>query len=178
MAWIEIGTQPVCIGFNVRAVDPAVLGTALPSLRRGEDDWKTISQSLAALHTAGVQIGWGEFHSPFERACGVRLLDLPTYAWNNKNHWIQYNGDWALTKGNTCYDAEKKSRCPGVRSSIKPSGCSSLQPADVTRSPGCRRDILWLSGARSRAVRHDAGGLLGRGMEPSDERSGCSDTSE
>ncbi|KAG6358778.1 hypothetical protein INS49_012297 [Diaporthe citri] len=106
MAWIEIGPHPVCIGF-ARSTLPS-LGAAVPSLRRGEDDWKTISQSLAALHTAGVQVGWGEFHSPFERSCGLRLLDLPTYAWNNKNHWIQYNGDWALTKGNTFYDAEKK----------------------------------------------------------------------
>lgn len=106
MAWIEIGPHPVCIGF-ARSTLPSV-SAAVPSLRRGEDDWKTISQSLAVLHTAGIQISWGEFHSPFERACGLRLLDLPTYAWNDKNHWIQYNGDWALTKGNTFYDAEKK----------------------------------------------------------------------
>lgn len=58
------------------------------SLRRGEDGWKTISQSPADLHMAGVQVGWGEFPSPLERACGLRLLDLPTYAWNNKNYWI------------------------------------------------------------------------------------------
>lgn len=33
-------------------------------------------------------------------------MDLPTYSWNEKKHWIQYSGDWALTKGNTFYDAE------------------------------------------------------------------------
>lgn len=106
MAWIEIGPHPVCIGFT-RSILPS-LGAAVPSLRRGENDWKIISQSLLALHTAGVQVSWGEFHSPFERACGLRLLDLPTYAWNNNNHWIQYKGDWAFTKGNTFYDTEKK----------------------------------------------------------------------
>lgn len=106
MAWIEIGPHPVCLGF-ARSTLPSP-AAAVPSLRRGEDDWKTISQSLAALHMAGVQVGWSEFHSPFESKYGLRLLDLPTYAWNNKNHWIQYNGDWALTKGNTFYDAEKK----------------------------------------------------------------------
>ena len=52
-----------------------------------------------------VQVDWVEFHRPFER--GLRLLDLPTYCWNDKNYWIMYNGDWALTKGNTFYDAEK-----------------------------------------------------------------------
>jgi monodictyphenone polyketide synthase len=34
-------------------------------------------------------------------------LDIPTYSWNDKTYWIQYDGDWALTKGNTFYDAEK-----------------------------------------------------------------------
>ena len=101
--WIEIGPHPVCMGF-VKATLPSV-NVALPSIRRGEDCWVTLASSTAALHTAGVEIDWSEFHQPFERA--LRLLDLPTYAWNDKNYWIQYNGDWALTKGNTFYDAEK-----------------------------------------------------------------------
>jgi monodictyphenone polyketide synthase len=106
MVWIEMGPHPVCMGF-VRSIMPSVT-TAVPSLRRGEDDWRTLSQSLAAVHSAGVLVNWDQFHRPFEKKCGLRLLDLPTYAWNDKNHWIQYNGDWSLTKGNTFYDAEKK----------------------------------------------------------------------
>ncbi|KAJ5952332.1 uncharacterized protein N7479_010745 [Penicillium vulpinum] len=103
MAWIEIGPHPVCLGF-VRSTIPSVRAS-VPSMRRSEDNWTTLSNSLATLHTAGVTLGWNEFQRPFEQ--GLRLLDLPTYAWNDKNHWIQYNGDWALTKGNTFYDAEK-----------------------------------------------------------------------
>lgn len=102
MVWIEIGPHPVCMGF-AKSILPSV-NVAVPSLRRGEDSWQTLSQSLAAVHAAGVQVGWGEFHAPFERAYGLRLLDLPTYAWNDKTYWIQYNGDWALTKGNTFYN--------------------------------------------------------------------------
>lgn len=102
-AWIEIGPHPVCMGFVKSRLSP--INVAVSSLRRGEDNWTTMAQSLAALHCAGVQIGWNEFHREFEK--GLQLLDLPTYAWNDKNYWIQYNGDWALTKGNTFYDAEK-----------------------------------------------------------------------
>ncbi len=102
-AWIEIGPHPVCIGF-VKSTLSSV-NVAVPSLRRGDDNWTTMAQSLTTLHCAGVQIGWNEFHHPFEK--GLQLLDLPTYAWNDKTFWIQYNGDWALTKGNTFYDAEK-----------------------------------------------------------------------
>ncbi|CAI6332007.1 unnamed protein product [Periconia digitata] len=101
--WIEIGPHPVCIGFVKSTLSPSTV--LVPSLRRGENNWTTMANSLATLHCAGVPIAWNEFHAPFEKS--LQLLDLPTYAWNDKNFWIQYHGDWALTKGNTYYDAEK-----------------------------------------------------------------------
>lgn len=102
--WVEIGPHPVCCGFVKSSIPSTTV--AVPSLRRGETNWTTMTQGLAALHLAGVEIGWNEFHGPFERQ--LRLLDLPTYAWSEKTYWIPYNGDWALTKGNTFYDAEKE----------------------------------------------------------------------
>ncbi|KAK9418015.1 hypothetical protein SUNI508_08444 [Seiridium unicorne] len=102
--WVEIGPHPVCIKFVKSTLSSANIGVA--SLRRDEDSWTTMSQGLASLHCAGIKVDWNEFHRPFETA--LRLLDLPTYAWNDKTYWIQYNGDWALTKGNTFYDAEKR----------------------------------------------------------------------
>jgi monodictyphenone polyketide synthase len=101
--WVEIGPHPVSVGF-VKSTFPTVSAT-VPSLRRGENNWTTIAQSLATLHLAGVEVAWNEYHREFEKS--LRLLDLPTYSWNDKTYWIQYNGDWALTKGNTFYDSEK-----------------------------------------------------------------------
>lgn len=101
--WVEIGPHPVCLAFVKSAFSS--INIAVPSLRREENNWTTIAQSLAILHCSGIKIEWGEFHRPFENA--LRLLDLPTYAWSDKTYWIQYNGDWALTKGNTFYDEEK-----------------------------------------------------------------------
>ena len=121
--YIEIGPHPVCVGF-VKAAIPSI-NVAVASLRRGEDSWGTMAQGLGALHCAGVAIDWNEFHSPFEN--GLRLLDLPTYSWNDKNYWIMYNGDWALTKGNTYYDAEK-----GITAAqIAPVPKSSLRTSTV-----------------------------------------------
>ncbi|KAH7065575.1 hypothetical protein B0J12DRAFT_707015 [Macrophomina phaseolina] len=97
--WVDIGPQPVCCGF-VRSCAPSTKA-AVGSLRRGQDNWSTLSESLSVLHSEGVEINWNEFHRPFER--GLRLLDLPSYAWNERNYWIQYKGDWALTKGNTVW---------------------------------------------------------------------------
>ena len=105
MVWIEIGPHPVCLNFVKNSLSTTASRTAVPSFRRGENNWVTLTNSLATLHCAGVKIEWNEFHSPFEK--GLRLLDIPTYAWNEKNYWIQYKEDWALTKGNHFYDEEK-----------------------------------------------------------------------
>lgn len=102
--WVEIGPHPVNVGFVKSAFGASCV--TVPSLRRGENSWITVGQSAATLHTAGVPISWSEFHRPFESR--LRLLDLPTYSWSNKTYWIQYNGDWSLTKGNTFYDEEKR----------------------------------------------------------------------
>ncbi|KAL2808476.1 hypothetical protein BJX63DRAFT_439379 [Aspergillus granulosus] len=102
--WVEVGPHPVCTNFIKNTISSVEV--AVPSFRRGEDNWKTMADGMAALHLAGVEVSWNEFHRPFERR--LRLLDLPAYAWNEKTHWLQYTGDWCLTKGNTFYDAEKE----------------------------------------------------------------------
>ncbi|KFA54249.1 hypothetical protein S40293_07813 [Stachybotrys chartarum IBT 40293] len=103
--YVEIGPHPVCLSFVKSTLGSATSRVAISSLRRGENNWTTIGNSAATLHNIGFDVHWNEFHAPFER--GLNLLDLPTYAWNNKTYWLQYNGDWALTKGNHFYDEEK-----------------------------------------------------------------------
>jgi acyl transferase domain-containing protein len=103
--WIEIGPHPVCTGF-IKSIMSNNEVVAIPSIRRGVDNWTTLSESMATLHQNGVTLDWNDFHRPFENR--LRLLDLPTYSWNEKNYWLQYNGDWCLTKGNTFYDAKKE----------------------------------------------------------------------
>ena len=93
--WLELGPHPLCIAFVRNSIEKVNLTRA--SLRKNEDNWTTLSESLSELHCAGVEIDWKEFHRPFESA--LKLLDLPTYAWNNKNFWINYTGDWSLVKG-------------------------------------------------------------------------------
>ncbi len=123
--WVEIGPHPVCVSFVKSTLSP--ISAAVASLRRAENNWTTMSQALATLHCAGIKIEWNEFHAPFGNA--LRLLDLPTYAWNDKNHWIQYTGNWALTKGNTFYDEEKKLQKAqtGRRAPLKTMQSSTVQ---------------------------------------------------
>ncbi|OLN97029.1 Conidial yellow pigment biosynthesis polyketide synthase 1 [Colletotrichum chlorophyti] len=104
--WIEMDPHSVNTSFLKAILGPNCV--ALTSLRRREDSCTTLADSLTALHSAGLEVHWKEFYRPFESK--LRLLDLPTYSWNNKNYWIQYDGDWALMKGNTFYEGPKQTK--------------------------------------------------------------------
>lgn len=93
--WVELGPHPVCLSFVKSDLGQSI--TSVPSLRKDAVAYKTLASSLATLHTAGLVIDWNEYHRDFLDC--VQLLDLPTYAFDNKNYWIQYTGDWNLTKG-------------------------------------------------------------------------------
>lgn len=94
-AWLEIGPHPVCTGM-IRATLPCASVTAA-SLRRAEDPWKTISASVCSLYLAGVPVNFDEYHRDFNES--QELLDLPTYAFDNKKYWLDYHNNWTLTKG-------------------------------------------------------------------------------
>ncbi|KAK3369970.1 hypothetical protein B0H63DRAFT_564230 [Podospora didyma] len=93
--WVETGPNPTCLGLVRSTLGDGEL--LLPSLKRKESDWKILAGSVAKAFTAGLDIDWREFHQPYETA--LRLLELPNYAFDLKNYWIQYEGDWAIRKG-------------------------------------------------------------------------------
>ncbi|KAI0906088.1 polyketide synthase [Ustulina deusta] len=93
--WLEMGHHPACTGFVKRTLPATRL--AHPSIQKDSDNWTTMAKALSALYDAGMDIDWNEYHRPFEHT--LRLVDAPTYAWNYKSYWIQYRGDWNLTKG-------------------------------------------------------------------------------
>lgn len=95
IVWVEVGPHAVLSGF-IRSCIPDAKRT-VPTLRRGENNWSTMADTMAALHTDGLTLQWNEFYRPLEAS--MQLLTLPSYAWNEKNYWIDYRGTWALTKG-------------------------------------------------------------------------------
>jgi iterative type I PKS product template protein len=109
--WLEIGPHPV-LSNMVKATFGAST-VAVPTLRRTETCYKTLTGTLATLHNAHLKINFNEYHRDF--ADSVRLLNLPTYSFNDKNYWIQYTGDWCLTKHNlSVAAAEQKPVTPWV----------------------------------------------------------------
>ena len=96
--WIEVGPHPLCHGM-VRSTLGLSPTKALPSLKRDEDCWSTITRSIANAYNSGVKVSWIDYHRDFQGA--LRLLELPSYAFDLKNYWIQHEGDWSLHKGET-----------------------------------------------------------------------------
>ncbi|KFZ08800.1 hypothetical protein V502_09114 [Pseudogymnoascus sp. VKM F-4520 (FW-2644)] len=85
---VEIGPHPVCIGLLASSLQKVSL-TGYPSLRRGRDDWATISQSVAAAYRAQLPVSWTEFHK--DHLDNLRMVTgLPTYAFDNKEFWHSY----------------------------------------------------------------------------------------
>ncbi|KAL9610910.1 MAG: hypothetical protein Q9167_004420 [Letrouitia subvulpina] len=93
--WLEIGPHAVCSSF-IKA-ELGLSTSTFSTLRKDSRPYKVIADSLAGLHISGITVEWNEFHRDYIDC--VQVLDLPAYAFDNKNYWIQYTGDWNLTKG-------------------------------------------------------------------------------
>ena len=94
--FIECGPAPVCLGMvrSTLGISPAM---ALPSIKSDDAScWKTLTKSVASAFSVGVPITWSDYHKSFEK--GLSLVDLPKYAFDLKDYWLQYEGTWALTK--------------------------------------------------------------------------------
>ena len=80
--WVEIGPHPVLTGLG----RPWLAGGEwVPTLRRGQDDWKMLLGAVGTLWTRGVGIDWrGD-----EGAGGRRsVAGLPTYPFQRERHWL------------------------------------------------------------------------------------------
>ncbi|KAJ4348315.1 polyketide synthase [Didymosphaeria variabile] len=104
-AWVEIGAHPVCSGM-VKSSLGAWSPTTAGSLRRNEDPWKTLTNSITTLYLCGVAFDWNEYHRQFNDA--QELLELPTYSFDHKKYWLDYHNNWTLTKGEAPRVAESK----------------------------------------------------------------------
>ncbi|EEA24206.1 hypothetical protein TMatcc_007275 [Talaromyces marneffei ATCC 18224] len=93
--WIEIGSHTICSGMIKSTLGPQA--NTVASLRRNEDSWKVLCQSLSAVYLAGINVQWKEYHQDFKSSHEV--LHLPAYCWENKNYWLYYKNDFCLTKG-------------------------------------------------------------------------------
>ncbi|HEY3999339.1 MAG TPA: SDR family NAD(P)-dependent oxidoreductase, partial [Candidatus Xenobia bacterium] len=81
--FLEMGPQPVLLGMGAGCV-PMDRYAWVPSLRRQQDDWTTLLDSLGQLYLRGASLDWTAFCGPW----GGRQISLPTYAWQHKRYWL------------------------------------------------------------------------------------------
>ncbi len=82
---IELGPQPVLASSIAEcAASVEHSPVILASLRRGRPERETALQACAGAYSAGCNLAW-EYVQP---KLG-RIVDLPTYPWQRKRHWIR-----------------------------------------------------------------------------------------
>jgi len=87
-AFVELSAHPILLpAIQQELQHVARQATALPSLRREEDEEAALLESLAALYVLGVDVSWKALH-PHGRCVG-----LPSYPWQRERFW--YEGESA-----------------------------------------------------------------------------------
>ena len=85
--WLEIGPGPVCTSF-VRATLSPQSSRINHTIDAKTSNWASISKTLVAAYTSGVEVDWLALHAPYES--NLELLTLPTYSWDVKDYWIKH----------------------------------------------------------------------------------------
>nr|ADZ24997.1 polyketide synthase [Sorangium cellulosum] len=88
-AFVEIGPTPTLSGLGQLCLPQG--GKAwLPTLRPGVSDWRMLLDALAELYVAGQRIDWRAFERDYPR----NKVQLPTYPWQRRRHWIELPADY------------------------------------------------------------------------------------
>ncbi len=82
-AFLEIGPQPLLLSMGQQCL-PDHEGLWLPSLRRGQEDWQQMLQTLGQLYAQGVDVDWAGFERDYSR----RKVMLPTYPFQRQRFWL------------------------------------------------------------------------------------------
>jgi acyl transferase domain-containing protein/acyl carrier protein len=81
--FIEVGPGTTLLGMGRRCL-PEWSGQWLPSLRKGQGEWRQMLMSLKALYLQGLEVNW----AGFDRNHSRRLVSLPTYPFQRRRYWL------------------------------------------------------------------------------------------
>jgi acyl transferase domain-containing protein len=80
--FVEVGPKPVLAGLGRRILPDSAIKW-LPSLRKNQDEWRQMLQSLSTLHLHGVRGDWHGFDRDYPR----QRVPLPTYPFQRTRYW-------------------------------------------------------------------------------------------
>ena len=100
--FVELGPDPSLLAAGTRCL-PDGVGSWLPTLRHGREDWLQVLDTLGRLYKAGADVDWVAFDRPYTRA----RISLPTYPFARERHWWRRRSDYVR-----CYaDWSSRSEC-------------------------------------------------------------------
>jgi len=82
--FVEIGPNSVLTSMGQQCL-PGSAYTWLPSLRKGQDDWHVLLQSVSSLYVAGLPLDWSGFDGEYRR----HRIVLPTYPFERERFWLE-----------------------------------------------------------------------------------------
>ncbi|KAK7035442.1 polyketide beta-ketoacyl-synthase [Paramarasmius palmivorus] len=85
--WIEVGPHPTTLPM-IKACPTLPKDTRLlPSLRKNQDPWVTLTTSLSTLYAEKSDVTWRNVFSHFNN---VGCVDLPSYPFTNVKYWVDF----------------------------------------------------------------------------------------
>ncbi|XUL85488.1 type I polyketide synthase [Streptomyces galilaeus] len=153
--FVEIGPDAALVN-RIRAEQPGDALLAAPSLRAGEDDWRTILSTLAELYEHGTDVDWAGFDRGYSRT----RVPVPTSPFVRTRHWYDTP---AATVATTVGDEAGRQDTPGVWESAAataPNGSPFTREALLALKEDERFDVLADHLARG------VGAALGSGSGP------------
>jgi SAM-dependent methyltransferase len=81
--FVELGPHAALLPLGPQCVTEE--STWVPTLRRGEDDWARILETVGSLYVRGADIDWAAMHRGLSR----RTVTLPTYPFQRGRHWVE-----------------------------------------------------------------------------------------
>ncbi len=82
--FVEPGPHPTMIGMGRKCV-PSLQAVWIPSLKREQDDWQMLLDSLGSLFLANYRIDWSGYEKDYHR----QRLPLPTYPFQRERYWLE-----------------------------------------------------------------------------------------
>lgn len=92
--WLEVGPHPLCLNMVKSTLGNKIRG--VPTLRQDENSWRSMAKAVSNIFTYGFKINWQDYNRDF--GASRKLLVLPSYSFDEKNYWMEYQNDWLLAK--------------------------------------------------------------------------------
>jgi acyl transferase domain-containing protein/acyl carrier protein len=91
--WIELGPAPACSQLINLITNTT---NTVAALNPRKPNWRTMSSVMTKHYMSRGNVAWDEFHMQYVDS--LSLVKTPSYPFDMTRHWMQYEGDWSITK--------------------------------------------------------------------------------